>query len=66
MDDRERIFGASRNEPSGPQPPRLPGFTPFVIVAALLVVIWAVLAFVLPAPEHITPASAVLRQSVQG
>ncbi|NHO32522.1 hypothetical protein [Acetobacter fallax] len=66
MNDQDSIFSAARgNAPVSP-PQRLPTFTPFVVLAGILVVVWAFLAFVLPAPHHDTPARTIMQKLVFG
>ncbi|GBR02787.1 hypothetical protein [Acetobacter oeni] len=60
MDEPGSVFTEAQNSSATRQPVKLPTFTPFVIIAGLLVAIWAVLAFVLPPPHHDIPASALL------
>ncbi len=41
-----------------------PTFTPFVIAAVFLVIVWGILTFVFPASPNTLPASMILKNTV--
>ncbi|NHN89646.1 hypothetical protein [Acetobacter conturbans] len=66
MDKPESIFSQPNEVGGAKRPPmKEPSFVPYIAAAALLVVIWATVTFVLPGSEKDIPASTLLKNALQ-
>ena len=65
MAENDALFEPSHGQAPEKRPVRKgPTFTPFVIAAVFLVVVWAVLTLAFPASPDTLPASTILKNTL--
>lgn len=65
MAENDALFEPSHRKAPEKRPVRKgPTFTPFVVAAVLLVIIWALLTFAFPASPGTLPASMILKNTL--
>lgn len=65
MAEEDTLFQPSSGKTPEKRPVRkLPTFTPFIVAAALLVIVWGVLTFAFPSSSGSLPASTILKNTL--
>ncbi|MFT8898146.1 MAG: hypothetical protein ABF968_14485 [Acetobacter sp.] len=65
MAENDALFEPSSGKAPEKRPVRKgPTFTPFVVAAALLVIVWAVMTFAFPGSPDTLPASTILKNTL--